>query len=118
MTDAKRRVRTPRQNRALHLFFSMLAEELNAAGYSVKLVMEKKMDVEWDPRLIKELLWRPAQRAVLGSDSTKLLRKSEDIDRVYDTLNRFLGQHFGIHVEWPHYKPGQFEEITSSTTEA
>ena len=93
--------RTPTQNNALHLYFELLAEELNQAGYTVQLVLKEKMDLDWDKEKIKELLWRPAQHAILGKKSTTELSKQMDIDRVYDHLNRHISEKFGIHVGFP-----------------
>ena len=93
--------RTETQNAALHLFFNHLAKELNDAGYNVQVVLSKKMECDWNERLVKELLWRPAQRVLLGKDSTTELGKQGDIDTVYEHLNRHLGEKFGIHVPFP-----------------
>lgn len=96
--------RTLRQNRAMHLWFSKVAQELNAGGYSVKQVLEKKIEIEWTQDLVKEALWRPVQKVTVRKNSTTKLRKSQEIDIVYDHLNRFLGENFGIYVEWPHFE--------------
>jgi regulator of replication initiation timing len=93
--------RTGQQNRALHLFFTLLADELNDAGYTVQLVLKEKIDLDWDAHKIKELLWRPAQEAILQKKSTTQLKKQEDIDKVYDHLVRHLGEKFNIFVEFP-----------------
>lgn len=93
--------RTPTQNNALHLYFENLAEELNQAGFTVQLVLKEKMDLDWDKEKIKELLWRPAQKAILGKHSTTELSKQMDIDQVYDHLNRHLGEKFHIFVPFP-----------------
>ncbi len=94
-------MRTGNQNNALHLWFSMIAKELNDAGYPVNLVLKQTVDVEWNTNLVKDLLWRPAQRTILGKESTKDLDKVSDIDEVWETLNRFIGERFGIHVPFP-----------------
>lgn len=60
------------------------------------------MDIDWTPELVKELLWRTAQKAITGKDSTTQLDKVEDINIIYEHLNRHLGQLFGIHVPFPH----------------
>ena len=97
------RKRTLQQNKALHKWFSLVGIELTMAGLPVQLVLKKTLDVDWDKegRLVKELLWRRAQMVVLGKTSTTELEKIGDIDLVYDTLNRFLGEKFGIHVPFP-----------------
>jgi hypothetical protein len=93
--------RTEQQNRALHKYFDLLAQELNGAGFNVQLVLKEKVDIDWTPSLVKEVLWRSAQRIILGKESTTQLAKQEDIDRVYDHLNRHLSEKFGVHVEFP-----------------
>jgi hypothetical protein len=74
--------RTYRQNRALHKFFRLLADELNAGGYNVRLVLQQKMDIDWTPELVKEALWRPAQKVILKKKSTTELEKTKDIEIV------------------------------------
>lgn len=105
--------RTERQNRALHLWFTQLAEELNDGGYDVQLVLKKKLEMDWTPELIKEALWRPAQKVILKKRSTTELKKGEDIDKVFEHLNRHLGEKFGIYVPFPHYEKGEYEKETS-----
>jgi hypothetical protein len=106
-------LRSERQNRALHRFFHLLSDELNNAGYNIQFVLSKKMDIEWTPETVKELLWRPAQKVILKKKSTTLLKKSEDIDKVYDHINRHIGELFGIHIAFPSYEEGEYEKETS-----
>lgn len=106
---------TSRQQRSLHLYFSLLATELNAAGLNVQLVLEKKMDIDWTPELVKNILWRPAQIAILQKYSTTKLHKIEEIDKVYDHLTRHLGTLFGVSVPFPHFdKPSDYDKFTAS----
>lgn len=91
-------MRTLTQNRALHKYFGLLAEELNKGGLSV--VKTLKVDVEWTPDSVKELLWRPIMEAVLDKKSTTQLNKDE-ITKVYDTLNLALSNKFGFSIEFP-----------------
>lgn len=93
--------RTLSQNNSLHLWFKLLADEFNAAGFTVQLVLKEKMDLDWDAGKIKELLWRPAQKAIIGKDSTTELSKHEDIDKVFDHLTRHIGEKFGVFVDFP-----------------
>lgn len=93
--------RTQQQNSALHLWFKLLADEMNQAGYTVQLVLAQKMDLDWDKDKVKGLLWRPAQQAILKKKSTTELSKIEDIDKVWEHLNRHIGEKFGLHVPFP-----------------
>lgn len=101
--------RTDQQNKALHKYFELVADELNSAGFTVQLVLKEKMDLDWQPSMVKELLWRTAQQALLGKSSTTELRKQEDIDRVYDHINRHLSEKFGLHVPFPSHELGYWE---------
>lgn len=92
--------RTLQQNKALHLWFQLVADELNGAGLDMKKVLKPSVDIEWNKYTIKEYLWRPVQYAQLHKKSTTRLNKN-DLDKVYETLNRFLGEKFGVHVEFP-----------------
>ena len=105
----ERSLRTEQQNRALHLYFDQVAEALNDGGYTVQIVLKEKVEVDWDKDMVKDLLWRTAQQAILKKVSTTELAKQEDIDKVYDHLNRHLGEKFGIHVEWPTSIPGYWD---------
>ena len=101
--------RTDQQNRGLHLYYRLLADELNNAGYTVQLVLREKMELNWTPSMIKELLWRPAQQAILKKKSTTELSKQQDIDTVYEHLNRHLGEKFGVHVPFPSNELGYWQ---------
>lgn len=90
--------RTPRQNNALHLYFEMLAEALNEAGLDMKKML--KADIPWNAYNVKNELWRPIQEAQIGKKSTANL-STKDIDKVYETLNRLLGEKKGVHVPFP-----------------
>jgi hypothetical protein len=103
--------RTSQQNNALHLWFSWVARELNEAGYSVKVVLSKKLEVDWNTELVKEILWRTAQRSITSKKSTTELNKMEEIDLIYNHLNRHLGEKFGIYVPFPDAK--ELEKIDS-----
>lgn len=95
-------LRTLAQNRAFHLYFNMVAVQLNNSGlYINKLIKENKYkaDIDWSGNLVKEQLWKPIQNAILDKKSTTQLEKAE-VDRVYNTLNRYLSG-MGISVPFP-----------------
>jgi hypothetical protein len=100
-TEVKPKQRTLTQNSALHLFFSLVAETLNDAGLDMKKTLKPEIDIDWTPESVKNYLWRPVQKAMLGKESTTELTKLE-VGQVYETLNRFLGEKFAVHVPWPH----------------
>lgn len=91
-------IRTIQQNKALHKYFSLLAEALNNGGYTVATTI--KASVVWTPLSVKELIWRPLQEAVLKKKSTTELEKAE-IDKVYDNVNFYTAEKLGISIPFP-----------------
>jgi hypothetical protein len=91
-------MRTLKQNRAMHKYFSLLSEAFNESGQTISKVL--KVDVEWTPESVKDLLWRPIMEASLKKKSTTKLNKDE-ITKVYDVLNRALGERVGISIPFP-----------------
>ncbi len=69
--------------------------------------------MDWNDVLVKEVLWKTIQRWVTEKTSTKDLKKAGEIDLIYETLNRHLGEKFGVHVPFPHYETE--EEYIKST---
>lgn len=90
--------RTPKQNNAIHLYCTLLAQAFNEAGLDMKVVLKPQVDIEWSTESVKKYIWKPIQKSLLGTDSTTKLKKGEkEIDRVYDHINRHLSQRF---AEW------------------
>lgn len=98
--EFKDKPRTNRQNSALHKLFDMLAEALNDAGLDMRKTLKPGVEIPWTQANVKEYLWRPIQKAQLDKQSTTELT-TKDIDKVYETLNRYLGDKHGLHVEFP-----------------
>ena len=96
----KEQQRTLQQNKALHVYFEAIAETLNNAGLDMKVVLKPEVDIPWTKETVKDFLWRSVQKAQLGKRSTTELT-TKDIDKIYDTLTRHLGEKFGIFVEFP-----------------
>ncbi len=92
--------RTKQQNKALHVLFRMLADELNNNGLDMRKTLKPGVEIPWSPQSAKEYLWRPIQIAQLNKVSTTELTTME-IDQVFDTINRYLGEKFGLHIPFP-----------------
>jgi hypothetical protein len=92
--------RTNKQNKALHLMFTHLAQELNDAGLDMRKTLKPGVDIPWNGKTIKDYLWRPIQKAQLGKESTTELTTKE-IDQVFEVICRHLGEKFGITIEFP-----------------
>ncbi len=92
--------RTPKQNNSVHLYFDLLAQELNNAGYGVKKTLRHDIDIPWTPELIKLLMWKKVQEAMFSKKSTTQLDTSE-ISQVYEVINKHLAETVGISVPFP-----------------
>ena len=92
--------RTSQQNKSLHKWFELVSEDLNNAGYTVKKTLREDFDLDWNPNLFKELIWRPIQKAITKKNSSSELESGE-LQIIWDTINRHLGEKFGLHTAFP-----------------
>ena len=92
--------RTSQQNRALHKYFTMLADALNDAGLEQHHVLSKPIELPWNEFAAKENLWRGVQLQQTGKYSTKDL-DSDEVDKIYRIIDRHLAQTFGVSVPFP-----------------
>ena len=106
--------RTKTQNNALHLYLTQVAEALDREGHTMQDVIKCITKVEIRPTMhnVKEIIWREIQKAQLGKESTTDLNKQEDIDKVYDAMNKWLGHYFSIHIPFPNDEQKQWEKIS------
>jgi hypothetical protein len=92
-------MRTSQQNKALHVLFEHIADELNGAGLDMRKALKPSVEIPWTKDTVKEYLWRPIQEEMLMKRSTTELT-TQEIDQVNDTLNRYLAEK-GLHVAFP-----------------
>lgn len=93
--------RSSAQNRALHLFFTHVSDQLNNIGIPFVYRGLKGMEIEttWTPELFKEMTWKPIQKLMFGTDSTTKLKRTQ-IDPIFETINKFFAER-GIEVTFP-----------------
>ena len=94
------KTRSLSQNRALHLYCKWMAEELNNAGLDMLKTFDDGASISWTPISVKELMWKPVQKAMTGKKSTTAQTKIEYVD-IYEALNRHISSKFGVTVPWP-----------------
>lgn len=92
--------RTSLQNRALYLYFRLLAKALNAAGWDMKRTLSKKAEIPWSESTVKENLFHPLQEAMTGEKSTTKL-DTRQVSEVYEVLNRHTSSKLGVGVPFP-----------------
>lgn len=98
MTEPKPMTR--QQQKALHLYFTFVANEMQKAGMDVRAILKHfdSIDIPVNQKHVKEI-WRTAQRAHLGKESTTEL-ETKEVDEVWELMNRYLAM-MGIHVPFP-----------------
>ena len=108
-------LRTIRQNSALHVYFRQVAQALNDAGYSIQEVLKNfTMELEWSETSVKEVLWRSAQKRMFAKESTTKLSKQKEIDLIYESMNRFLGEKLHIEsIPFPNLEEQALEELVT-----
>ena len=92
--------RTLQQNKAIHVLFNLLAETLNENGLDMRKTLKPEIDIPWSPQSVKEFLWRPIMQAQLSKKSTTEMTTIE-LDQVFETINKHIGQKFHIHIPFP-----------------
>lgn len=100
--------RTIQQNRALHKWLGLLADEFNERELDMRLILKPHIPIPATTQLLKDTLWRPVQKMMTGKTSTKDLTTRE-IDLIYDVMNRHLIEAHKIHIPFP-----SLEELSKS----
>ena len=96
LDESDYRQRTPAQNNALHLGFKLIANALNEAGLDMRKVLKPEVEIPWTTLSVKDHLFRPVMKAMTSKESTTELAKLGEIEGVWDTVMRFLGQNHGL----------------------
>lgn len=94
--------RTNRQNAALHKYLTQVSEVLDKEGNTMQDVVKaiKRAEIRPTPVALKEVVWKPLQEIMLGKKSTTELTTAE-VDKVYEAMNKWLGDNFQTHVPFP-----------------
>lgn len=105
-----KKTRSNLQNRALHLFFTMISDNLNELGQTFNYTGLKgqEMDIMFTPELVKETLWKPLQKALFKIESTTKLNTGQ-INEIVDVIVKYFGEK-GILIEFPHDSFKNIEE--------
>ena len=92
--------RTNPQNAALHVYLDQLAKRLNDAGLDMQQTLSEALDIPWNSLLVKELIWKKVQKAIIDEDSTTKANRT-DYTLIYETINRHTASTWGISIPWP-----------------
>ena len=97
----KKKNRTTAQNRALHLYFTFISDELNNLGleFEYQGLNIKDLSIPYTPKIVKDFVWRPIQVALFDKESTTKLN-SKEINTIIDVITKFFGER-GVYLEFP-----------------
>jgi allophanate hydrolase subunit 1 len=93
--------RSTAQNRSLHKWLTLLADELNASGQSLgdgKLV---KLPVRYTGANLKEHVLKPYLNALWPEKESTTELSTAEIQMLYQDLDHIIAERSGCHVEWP-----------------
>ena len=93
--------RTAQQNKALHKWLTMVADQFNSSGLDMRVVLEHHPEISWTTLSVKEKLFKPIQKSMTGKESTAQANRVEYSD-VCRELHRHFAQKHGVQLpEWP-----------------
>ena len=81
--------RTIPQNSALHLLFEQLSKECLDKGIEMRDLVKEEVPIECTPENLK-WLWKLLQNALFKTKSTTELKKTGQIEIVYEAFNKIL----------------------------
>jgi len=93
--------RTGLQNRALHKYFELMADDLSDAGYSVQEVCT--LPIQWTKENFKENIWKPVQKAMFPDITSTTQLNTVQLNQVYEQINMIIGEKFGVSHNFPSY---------------
>ena len=93
--------RTLRQNSAMHLWLTRLAESLNDAGFSVNDNLVIKCDIGFTKENLKESVLKPVMTALYPEITSTTKLDTIQIQDVYLYVDRAISERTGVTVAWP-----------------
>ena len=99
--DVIKTKRTITQNKALHLYFEFISNELNELGIVFYYTGLKglTMETRFTPLVVKEFIIKPIINTLFNVDSTTKL-DTKMINEVIDVVNKFMSDK-GVYIPFP-----------------
>lgn len=92
--------RTSTQNKAIHLLFTHLSDDLNTKGLDMRVVLKPEIQILWTPESVKREIWKPIMKAMYGIESTTEMN-TDQVSKIYEQIAKLLGEKFGVELEFP-----------------
>lgn len=93
--------RTSKQNRALHLYFRFISDELNNLGleFHYQGLKINNLSSRYTEHIVKEFIWRPIQVALFDVDSTSKINTIQ-MNEIIDVITKHFAEK-GIYLAFP-----------------
>ena len=102
---------TDQQRKAIFVWCAKLAKAFNDAGITRGVnIGTFEIESDWDKDSIYRDLWCPMQSALVKTDSIRLLEK-EQLDLIYNTINRDVLAPRGVYVAFPSREMQFYESL-------
>lgn len=93
--------RTDRQNRSLHLYFELVANELSSAGFELRDLVKDEIPIPITKESVKAL-WKRMQKKMYGTTSTTKLQTNQ-VSEIYDAMNIVISERLKIFIPFPNF---------------
>ena len=100
-SEALRPPRTVKQNKCAHAYCGQLADALNSAGYDFNDGIVIRMPVSFTPENVKESMFKKVMISLYPDKKSTTELSTEQMQFVYENLNKFTTGLFGIGLDWP-----------------
>lgn len=100
--EALDKQRTSTQNRSLHLLFTQTSELCLEHGVEMRDIVLDEIPIECTPANIK-WLWKRVQKGLFKKKSTRELKKTGEIDIVWDNMNKLFIERTNGKVSLPEF---------------
>ena len=103
MTEVKekRKTRSLLQNRALHLYFKFISDELNNLGleFTYQGLNISNLSTRYTEKIVKDFIWRPIQIALFDVESTTKI-DTKQMNEVIDVITKYFAEK-GVKLIFP-----------------
>lgn len=105
LTKGKKR-RTLKQNASLWKWLTIMADGLNERGIDHAKTLEilnarPKIDIMNTKDSLYVNCWLPIQRAIYPEKEGSSQLTTQEIQAVYEAMNKYFGQELGVSASWP-----------------
>ncbi len=92
---------TPTQRKCIHKWCSMLADELNAAGYDFNDGRVVRLPVAFTGDNVFESMFKRVMTALYPDKTSSTQLEAHEVKEIYENMNRFLSDEFQVTAPWP-----------------